>query len=70
MFNAGVEDEHERLAVDVLVELHDQVAVLADEVRLDFEAEDDAARLAGEVFSGISLIFIIWKYFISRHKTS
>ncbi|MFA5745021.1 MAG: hypothetical protein WC887_02300 [Candidatus Paceibacterota bacterium] len=30
---------------------------------------DDAARLAGEVFSGISLILIIWKFIASRHKS-
>jgi len=29
-------------------------------------ARDDAARLAGEVFSGVSLILIIYKWFISR----
>lgn len=29
---------------------------------------DDAARLAGEVFSAISLILIIWKYFSLRRS--
>ena len=42
----GVEDEDEGLAVDVLVKLHQQVAVLADEIRLDLQSEDDAALLA------------------------
>lgn len=30
---------------------------------------DDAARLAGEVFSGISLLLIIYKRFTSRRKS-
>ena len=29
---------------------------------------DDAARLAGGVFAGVSLILIIWKWFTSRHS--
>jgi hypothetical protein len=29
---------------------------------------DDAARLAGQVFSVVSLILIIWKYFVARRK--
>lgn len=31
---------------------------------------DDAARLAGEVFSGISLLLIVWKSIALRHKSS
>lgn len=30
---------------------------------------NDAARLAGEVFSGVSFILIIWKWFVSRRKS-
>jgi hypothetical protein len=29
---------------------------------------DDAARLAGEVFAGVSLLLIIWKYFSARRR--
>ena len=32
-------------------------------------ARDDAARLAGEVFSGVSLILIIWKIIALRRKS-
>jgi len=30
---------------------------------------DDAARLAGQVFSGVSLVLIIWKWFTSRRSS-
>jgi len=29
---------------------------------------DDAARLSGEVFSALSLLLIVWKYFASRSR--
>lgn len=30
---------------------------------------DDAARLAGQIFSGMSIILIIWKYMVARHRS-
>ncbi len=30
---------------------------------------DDAARLAGQIFSGMSIILIIWKYIVARRKS-
>jgi len=29
---------------------------------------DDAARLVGEIFAGVSLILIIWKWFVARRQ--
>ena len=44
---AGVEDQHQRRVVHLLVDLGHQLAVLADEVGFDLQAERQVAAVAG-----------------------